>query len=178
MEVAEILSRLGLALSKFCEVEYDLLEQDAHEEAISTALIKYLEINFADLGLNIDGQYDKRWDNDELKKKETQFLITQLPASKMAGKEIEDKWVLKQVLPDVIIHSRKNNRNNFLVIEIKKSTNKNADDREYDFLKLQVFTGSDLKYEYGAFIEFKTGKDYKTDSSFNITLFNNGQILK
>lgn len=61
------------------------------------------------------------------------------------------------VFPDIIIHTRKKNDNNHLVIEVKKKDN-NSKEKEFDILKLQVFT-KQYGYRLGIYLELKTGKD-------------------
>ena len=53
------------------------------------------------------------------------------------------------VAPDIVIHRRQMDKDNLLVIEVKKATNK--EDSRYDDLKLKKFTGlGDYHYELGA----------------------------
>ncbi len=53
------------------------------------------------------------------------------------------------VQPDIIVHHRTKTYDNFLVIEIKKSTNDSPDRDDED--KLRAFL-SELKYEHGLFL--------------------------
>ncbi|MBD2703417.1 hypothetical protein IC229_22425 [Spirosoma sp. BT702] len=53
----------------------------------------------------------------------------------------------KGVRPDLIIHSRGNNNENILVIEIKGWWN--SEPREIDFIKLEDFTHQEGEYKYG-----------------------------
>ncbi|ALL06336.1 hypothetical protein AQ505_13000 [Pedobacter sp. PACM 27299] len=178
MEPEELIERLNIALGEFCREEPDLFLQDAHEEAISTAFIKYLTNIFEHLNLNIDGQWDKRMIDNVVQKKQTDFLITQLPISKRnSGEIIDDETIRKEVLPDIILHRRQDCNHNFLAIEIKKSTNLKTASKSYDHLKLSVYTNSDLNYNYGAYIEFCTGKDYKNEDPFSLIIFQNGVEL-
>ena len=62
---------------------------------------------------------------------------------------IEDR----DVIPDIIIHRRKTS-DNLLVIEIKKSTNRESDDK--DIAKLRAFR-EQLGYQNGLFVRFLTG---------------------
>jgi hypothetical protein len=57
----------------------------------------------------------------------------------------------KTVYPDIIIHKRGDNEENIIVIEIKKNTNNES--KEFDYDKLKAFT-KQLEYEFGIYLEF------------------------
>ncbi|WP_144435410.1 hypothetical protein [Roseovarius atlanticus] len=59
-----------------------------------------------------------------------------------------------RVFPDIIIHERGHNLRNFLVVEVKKSTNAVGD--EHDLAKLQALCRQ-LRYQYGLFLRLSTG---------------------
>lgn len=86
----------------------------------------------------------------------------------------ENDIVEKEILPDIIFHDRKSPVNNFLVIEIKKSTNKNMNDRRFDITKLKKLTTFYLHYEFGAFIDIATGSDVVSKQPFEIKLIKGG----
>lgn len=178
MEFDELIATLNASLSQFCASESGLLSDDTHEEAISSKLMQYFSGHFAHLQLDIDGQYDKRKINGITEKKRTDFLTSQLPESKRSsGIIIDDDTIRKEVLPDIIFHIRENGDNNFLAIEVKKSTNKNKADREYDKIKLSVYTSGDLRYRYGAFIDFKTGQDFISENPYDLEVYINGAVV-
>lgn len=175
MESKELVRRLHKALEEFLTSEKELLIQDAHEEAISTSLIPYLKREFSDFPFVIDGQYDKRIIDSELYKKHTEFLIERLPKSKVPKRLLKGQATLKkEILPDIIFHDRNSSNHNFLVIEIKKSTNKNKADREFDMIKLKVMTSQDLCYSYGAFIDFSTGIEYSAQEPYKLKIIQKG----
>jgi hypothetical protein len=58
------------------------------------------------------------------------------------------------VLPDIIVHHR-GPSGNHLVFELKKSTNREPDER--DLAKLRAY-GRHLGYDHGVFIRFVVGK--------------------
>lgn len=177
LRVDELVKRLSNAINEFIETEFELLIQDAHEEAISTALIPYFKNNFPDFPYHIDGQYDKRIVNNRLIKKQTDFLLEQLPKNKLPKHLIEgQKTIRKDILPDIIFHDRRSPDHNFLVVEIKKSTNKHKDDREFDLLKLKILTTFDLNYNFGAFIDFKAGNDFNVNDPYSFMIFEKGQL--
>ena len=59
----------------------------------------------------------------------------------------QEGWYFFSVYPDVIVHERGDDRNNLIVVEMKRASNSVADD--YDYLKLQLFTGQGYEYGYG-----------------------------
>lgn len=176
IEPEELIERLKRALSQFIAKEIELIRQDAHEEAISCAFIPYLREEFKDWPFHIDSQYNKRIVNDELIKKQVKFLLRHLPKSKIPQNVPHDsETVVKSILADVIFHDRESPSHNLLVIEIKKSTNTNRDDRDYDQLKLRVITKYELKYSFGAFVEFSTGKYHDQEKPFSLEVIANGE---
>lgn len=88
--------------------------------------------------------------------------------------EINGIKVLKNVRPDIIIHSRGIKENNLAVIEIKKdnySVRNNGLAKHVDLAKLYAMTSQqDLNYKIGYYIEFPTGN--------NINSFNNAKIVR
>lgn len=61
--------------------------------------------------------------------------------------------VVKPIAPDIIVHHR-GTRDNFIVIEAKKSTNTNKRARLYDLVKLITLVHSpDFNYQFGYFID-------------------------
>ncbi len=152
------------ALNNFIEKDIHLLELKAHEQAISHRIAVYIEQYIPNL--NIDCEYNKNG-NDP---KTIELLITDFPKSfnccvnseacKSVQQAIENKDNLtphqkRRFRPDIIVHSRDNNDNNEIVIEIKK-------DKicVFDLEKLQAMTKQNGAYQYklGAFIYFPDNK--------------------
>ena len=67
--------------------------------------------------------------------------------------KIEDN---RKVRPDIIIH-RRGTQENFLIIEIKKSSNFNIDNVLYDIIKLELYQ-KQLHYRYCLFVRFNIDK--------------------
>lgn len=175
MEFDELKQRMSKSIESFLADEADLLKQDAKEESITTQLKKYLEKEFSDWNWNIDHQYDKRIIENEVVQKRTAFARHSLPKKKIPKSIPKDLEVInKLIMPDIIFHDRHSNKHNFLVIEVKLSTNKNKDDRIFDFLKLEVMTSIDLKYEWGIFVDFTSGKEFNPDNPYQMKLVRNG----
>ncbi len=63
----------------------------------------------------------------------------------------------RTVFPDIIVHTRGAKGPNLLVIEAKKSTNK---DNALDIEKLKAYKNSEqLHYKHAVFLVFRTGND-------------------
>lgn len=173
-----LIPRIKTVLTKFAIEQEVLLMQDVHEEAITGRLLGYLEEEFSDLNFDIDTQYNKRILDNELINKQAEFLFEKLPLKQWPiNWEENQKSIKKDILPDFIFHNRKNPNSNFLIIELKKSSNQNEADRLWDEIKLKEMTRRDLHYDYGLFIDMKTGADYSLGNYFNLTLYENGEVI-
>lgn len=174
-----LLERIINATNKFISEQKTLLVQDAHEESISGSYVNYLKTEFRDFPYDIDTQYNKRIIDDEVVKKHSHFLIGNLPKS-MRPSNIRSGQtiIMKDFMPDIIFHDRVSADYNFLIIEIKKSTNKNNDERHWDHIKLSEMTKRDLHYTYGLFIDFKSGSEFNRDRPCKMKLYQNGNIIK
>jgi len=62
------------------------------------------------------------------------------------------------VYPDIIIHKRGTDVN-LLIIEIKKSTNKDEYDKQRDSIKIREYS-KQIGYTFSTYLEIPTGKDY------------------
>ncbi|MBS1509384.1 MAG: hypothetical protein JST86_00970 [Bacteroidetes bacterium] len=178
MEPKILIERLCGSIADFTASNPKILIQDAHEDAISVELIGYFKKHFPDFPYDINFNYDKRVVNNILVKKRTMFFLDELPASKIPkGIDLNDPLVMKEILPDIIFHDLNSQDHNFLIVEVKKSTNKNQDDRAMDILKLEAATSCDLNYEFGAFIDFQTGDDYSEEAPYKIKIYSDGEII-
>ena len=63
------------------------------------------------------------------------------------GQPDEDGFYVFSIAPDIVVHQRRTNEKNLLVVEIKKQSNSKPKEEEYDALKLKLFTES--KYDEG-----------------------------
>jgi len=125
-----------------------LLTFDANERSITHKLAIYLQDEFPDY--NVDCEYNR----DRHDSKKLLFLLE--------VKEIRsDETKGTTVYPDIIIHHR-GTKDNFIVIEAKKMTNKFKD---YDEKKLRGYI-SELNYQYAFFIEFPVEKGF-SNSDFD-----------
>jgi len=179
MTQQDIITKLFEAIKEFTSDHAELLKQDAHEEALNTHFLKYIEKYFAALELDVDSQYDRRFVEDVLVKKTANFIISQLP-KKYIPKDLDPENLVttKEIYPDLIVHDRKSSLRNFLAVEIKKSTNTNKAARAFDELKLRIMTGPELSYSYGVLITFKTGVHFEPDHlNAEVIFFSNGQDI-
>ena len=175
MELDDLKRRIIKSINNFLAEDAELLKQNAKEEAITTHLTKYLRDEFADWDWNIDHQYDKRIIENDVVQKRTMFARSSIPNSKLPKTiPAESEMIDKFILPDIIFHDRCSNEHNFLVIEVKLSMNKKKDDRDFDFLKLQVMTSIDLLYEWGLFLDFTSGREFNSETPFKMRFISNG----
>ncbi len=126
------------AISRLCEEDRFLLENDVNERSISHKLAEYLQERFSDW--HVDCEYNRNHD-----------LVKRLNVGP-PDPSTEDTQG-RTVYPDIVVH-RRNTDANLLVIEIKKSTN--VDERRFDMEKLRLYI-AELGYRYGAFVEFAAG---------------------
>lgn len=133
MTLETIKSKVDIALNEFYALDMHLLRNDIHERTLGSVLARYLQAHFVDF--EVDCEYDGNVEHESGRKK--------VNGSK--------------VYPDIIIHKRGNNANNLLVIELKKSTNR--EDRRKDASKLINYTSQEcnFQYDFGLFLELFTG---------------------
>ena len=146
-EEIEKLLRKGLAL--LYKNDYFLISHDVNERSISHKLAGYLQTLFPEL--HVDCEYNKigkrTIDGKNLSKKMDWSPREQVETDDTNG---------KTVYPDIIIHTRGIRSQNLLVVEVKKSINRNNEKRTKDYQKLFHFiTDSKFKYKYAAFIDLK-----------------------
>jgi len=138
---AEIVdSKIRQAISELLKHDSPLLKFDVNERTVSHQLAIYIKTEFPDW--DVDCEYNRN--HDDIKR-------LRLPREKVDS----DDTFAQTVFPDIIIHHRGTDEN-LVVIEIKKSSNPQSPDR--DFQKLTAFK-SQLGYEYAVFIKFNVEKD-------------------
>lgn len=152
------------SVNQFLERDVELLELEAHEQAISHRIAVYLERKFR--RFNVDCEYNRNMGDT----KKLKFLLDSinlsadccLPSRSSECAKIEkykNKYPSKNTLeksfrPDIIVHLRRSNDNNEIIIEIKKTN-----DCNFDKEKLKLMTKQDGEYAYklGVFIRFEKG---------------------
>ncbi len=137
IEKIEIEKIINNILHELIEKDSDILEININERTISHRFAVYLEKYFDD-SWSIDCEYNRDHDN----KKTLDIFPCSTETNDTEG---------KTVFPDLIVHKRKTNEN-LLVIEMKKSTNTNNNDRIKDIKKLEAFK-RELNYQFAIFID-------------------------
>lgn len=117
-----------------------LLKVDANERSIAHRFAGYLQEQLP--SLHVDCEYNR----DGIDPKRIQKFHV--------SPNLQDTEA-KTVFPDVVAHIRGTD-NNFLVIEMKKSTN--TVDRQFDIAKLRGYKKG-LNYKYALFVEFYIGEE-------------------
>ena len=131
MELDEIKRKVNIALSQLKTNDADLFNFGIRtpEREVSHKLGCYLQPLFNDL--NVDCEYNRHIQN------------------------VKKNQEGNPIVPDIVIHHRKDDSNNLLVIEIK--TNDDKEEIKKDINKLVLFTSKngDFGYDYGLYMYFK-----------------------
>jgi len=78
----------------------------------------------------------------------------------------------KTVYPDIVVHTRGNDENNVLVIEVKKSNARRCS--ACDAEKLKAFTGDEFRYRVGLYVEI----DAERGSVSKVECYKDGNKVK
>ncbi len=161
MNLEETLKNFDEALQEFIKEEKYILENNLSERCITHKLGNYLEEKF--LGFDIDCEYNRKYNLVKMANDIKRIIISEEEMIEIAKDRINENDTYS-VYPDIIIHKRKSD-NNHLIIEIKKSNNKNLSDKRFDKKKLERFTckvDNDLKHEYKLGIYLEIGVEGET----------------
>ncbi len=139
MDAEDVKRRLDCALMEVLQSDRYLLESDAGERSIAARLAMYLQNQFPEY--KVDADYNRAG---------TMPKRLNLPPE-CAGYRNEDDQSL--AVPDVIVHQRGPAGPNLLVLELKKTTNR--DKGACDRIRLRAFR-EQLNYHYGALIVCET----------------------
>ena len=141
-DVKVLIDSVNKALDVLYEKDHILIENNVEEECIVSVFTRYferimLEKKLLTPNISIDNEYNRDFLSESTYKK---ILY-------------DDEYHI--IKPDFIMHERGKNTNNILVIEFKKSSNRNESDRRIDHIKLSKLTDSKFNYEYilGLFID-------------------------
>jgi len=126
------------AITRLLMEDSELLRVDANERSITHCLASHLKSELP--YLHVDCEYNR----DGIDPKRIRGI------SQESG---SDDTEAKTVFPDIIAHLRGTNIN-YLIIEVKKSSNRT--DHAIDLKKLSKYK-TDLNYKHALFIEFTTG---------------------
>jgi hypothetical protein len=139
--------RLRHALKKLRLCDDYLLEKDCNERSITHRLGMYLQQEFD--GWDVDCEYNRDVNSSDLIKR------LQLNSETVAV----DDTNARTVFPDIIVHHR-GTGDNLLVIEVKKSTNR--EDQERDKEKLRAFK-KQFGYCHAVFLCLHTGEAFQVE---------------
>jgi hypothetical protein len=182
MEKDKIKENLKKAIAELLEKDWWLLQQDLNERSISHRLALYLETLFPDY--EVDCEYNGDVTEGNYGRKRIKFLrekLDELHKLTIRERGYDEEIISKTVYPDIVIHKRGCNERNLFIVEIKKSTNKRPEEREFDLEKLSAYTsdywGNHLRYEIGIFIDFATRDSFKKgcfEENFELEFFQDG----
>lgn len=150
-------------------IDRDLLKRDVSERSIAAvlfcrmkkALEKQQQRNPQLRGLSIDFEYNRNFEDSKRIYSKCSKCKNEQCINKIKDQNSSFD-VPPYVTPDIIIHHRGTNRNNQVIIEIKKESNSNCNDREKDKSKLIYFTCQeslgvheelDYKFSIGYFLD-------------------------
>lgn len=104
----------------------------------------------------------------DLKNRENLLYDEELDLIYFVLNENGGEKIVKTIFPDIIIHHR-GTKDNHIVIEAKKTSNKNKKARLFDIVKLMTLvTSSGYHYKNGIFINIPTGLDLSRHKGFKI----------
>lgn len=133
-----------------------LLEDDVSERSITHKLAEYLQNRIPNL--HVDCEYNRNAALGEGAPKTLHILKTRLIEDLQSNYLEADDLLAVSTYPDIIVHRRRLNSDNLLVVEVKKRHSQI--DRDHDYRKLMGFTEkSDLNdycFKYGVFILLDT----------------------
>jgi hypothetical protein len=136
----------------------------ASERAIAYRVAFYLESELRSIGLVsdlgplvVDCEYNRHIAEGKSLAEEAEKRIKKIvkAARRKELKTDGDGYYVFSVAPDILVHQRRTDDNNLLVVEIKKRSNPETD--KYDGLKLELFTKSKQTnkgygYKFGAWV--------------------------
>ncbi len=136
MTEQEMQSQIQEAINSLLENDAILLQNDTAERTITGRLAIYIQERFPEW--NVDCEYNRNMDAVKRLKEICN------PTNNKNG---------SSVFPDIIVHKRMSEEN-YIVIEVKKTTNTETDD--CDMQKIKAFR-EELGYKHGLFVRFKAG---------------------
>lgn len=156
----DIKKLVNAALGKFYKNERDLIDMENNREMVSERCMVF----------HIGGYMKNRMNT--LTKFQWADLDCEYNRDMGETKTIYINDFEYSFVPDLIIHRRKSNKNNLLVIEFKKE-NAREEDKEYDKKKLIALTSEEklFKYNFGLYVEL--GR-YKV----KVSVYQNGNLCE
>ena len=170
MKINLVLQNVKDAINVLLELEHGTLTRGLNELNISTHLAFYLKPYFLDFDVDpeYNGDIDKPNDRKALEIAKNRLI--EIGFKPNTG----DNY---KISPDIVIHKRETNKNNLVVIEVKKDSHSRKH-KEYDLVKLEHLTidysGNHYSYKLGIAIIFGTKQN---TGKYEIRFFQNGREL-
>ena len=142
-EVINVYEAIENCLNQLVKNDFHLLQLDLNERTISGQLARYLQEVFREW--HVDCEYNRN--HDDAKRLEL------YPRKSSSVRQFNNTFG-RTVFPDIIIHKRGGSEN-FVVIEVKKTTS--CESEEFDIRKLKAFKNQ-LGYEYAVFVNLGAGR--------------------
>lgn len=137
------------SLQKLRRLDKDLLDININERTITHKLAEYLQEHFPEFKVDCEynryRNYIKRIRSEQDRSRE----IVNLSDIKLAKLIWENKEA-DTIYPDIIVHKRGTQENNLLVIEVKKSSNRDTGDS--DKKKIEELMNRPYNYNFGLFL--------------------------
>ena len=135
MATNDLKIRVVRAVQSLLDNDAELLEADVNERTLTHRIGVYLDAEFP--GRNVDCEYNRNGDSPKrLNVVEPQRILS-------------DDENARTVFPDIIVHRRRSNEHNLVVIEAKKSSDPRGKRR--DWKKLEAFRVQ-YRYELAVFV--------------------------
>ena len=174
-KIVELIGIFEKAKEKFLKDEKEIIRIDINERTLSARLMFHLQTILLEDELYREKYKTYSVDCEYNRINEIEYKILKVCEYIEKTKNFEE--VDKKVYPDVIVHKR-NENNNLIVIEMKKSTLNDEKCKEKDKIRLKIMTNpndlNNFKYTLGVYFEvdttgnnnhiiefFVNGKEYK-----------------
>ena len=153
-KIVELIGIFEKAKEKFLKDEKEIIEIDINERTLSARLMFHLQTILLEDELYREKYKTYSVDCEYNRINEIEYKILKVCEYIEKTKNFEE--VDKKVYPDIIVHKR-NENNNLIVIEMKKSTSNNIDCKEKDRERLKIMTNlndpNNFNYTLGIYFE-------------------------
>ncbi len=155
--IEEIKGIIHCCLQKLRRLDEDLLDINVAERTITHKLAEYLQEHFPEFNVDCEYNRDRNYIKRIRNKRDRSKEIAKLNNFELAELIWENKDAYT-LFPDIIVHKRKTHENNLLIIEVKKSTNK--DTGEFDKEKIKELMERPYNYKFGLFLRLSLDDEY------------------
>jgi hypothetical protein len=153
LEVPDVLDRIRSALQTLLARDNDLFESDVWEPTLMHKFAEYLQPLFPEF--NVDCEYNRNGNGPK-----------RLPLSRGLGS--------RGKRPDIVVHRRRSNEHNLVIIEGKKSNDRRRGGIERDRRKVEAFVEEPpYSYRLGVFIIFNVHR--KDAPPYELRWYQNGE---